>query len=806
VRFDELSLRIPGDELRMRFHERLTVVAGIGALERQAMVDGLLGTLTGSTRHSTVLTYTDAAGRRVTVTRDQRGDVVSTYEDGSPAPDLVAICGLDDESLRSLCRVQAADVGLLASVAPEAEAPELAEARAALAALTEELEAAVAARNATEALRQELASIDEQLREAEEGRARRRYARLLADLERVRAEAAAIRGGMAGAEADRRFIAAAQEAHRLSERWHRARRRVDECRARFGSRERLDPRTLAEVADVPERVPAELDALAGALREAEARRDRLAARLKQLVTEELPQPSSPHVVRLAGADQDEVWAAARRVVETRRALEQASLDLGGLPAEGTVPALAVELEEAHARLEQAEARAARSRLPGIAGTSLAAIAATVALTAVPAAAAGLLVVAVACALWGIVVPNRRLARARRAEADVLARAGIGSYLGFHVRRIDATIDPTARERLDVAALEHRVALTRWTELAGDIDAVDALALEDEVRAYAEALQSLSGAADEIEATRRELTTVAEPAVERARRALLDACAPYGVDDLELAADLVRHQVEIGITARLQRELEAAEAEEAALAAELNDLLTRLGFEGTDVTVRVGALDRALAAAVERERARAGARPAEVVEAELAELEARARREYQPEWGASVVPDDSAEPDIEALRRRRDEAARAYEVASRVVPDVERLADRRAAVERRVTVLEAALGDSPAAVALADPADIERYLLARITAVRGTGAQREPLPLILDDPFVRIRGERKGELLDLVERLAERAQIVYLSDDPDVQLWARRRVAAGSLLLLEAAPDDAVVPAAVHASAAGAGTD
>ena len=43
MRFDELSLRIPGDELRMRFHERLTVLSGIGALERQGLVEGLLG-------------------------------------------------------------------------------------------------------------------------------------------------------------------------------------------------------------------------------------------------------------------------------------------------------------------------------------------------------------------------------------------------------------------------------------------------------------------------------------------------------------------------------------------------------------------------------------------------------------------------------------------------------------------------------------------------------------------------------------------------------------------------------------------
>ena len=77
-----------------------------------------------------------------------------------------------------------------------------------------------------------------------------------------------------------------------------------------------------------------------------------------------------------------------------------------------------------------------------------------------------------------------------------------------------------------------------------------------------------------------------------------------------------------------------------------------------------------------------------------------------------------------------------------------------------------------------------YLLARLTSVRNAGPTREQLPLILDEPFLRIRGRRKWELLELVERLAAKAQLIYLSDDPDVVLWSRRRAAAGDLLLLE----------------------
>src|SRR5206468_463627 len=161
----------------------------------------------------------------------------------------------------------------------------------------------------------------------------------------------------------------------------------------------------------------------------------------------------------------------------------------------------------------------------------------------------------------------------------------------------------------------------------------------EVRAYATALAGLSGAADEIEAVRAELRRDAEPAVDQARDALLAACAPFGIEDPMLAVNMVRHQVGLGLTARLQRELEAA------------------------------------------------------------------------------VPDAAEEPDIDELRSRRQQTAKEYDAAYAAVPDIEHLADRRSAVERRVTVLEAAMGESTAAAALADTGDIERYLLARLTSVR-----------------------------------------------------------------------------------------
>jgi hypothetical protein len=277
--------------------------------------------------------------------------------------------------------------------------------------------------------------------------------------------------------------------------------------------------------------------------------------------------------------------------------------------------------------------------------------------------------------------------------------------------------------------------------------------------------------------------VAEPAAEKARRALLAACAPFGVDDPAMAADMVRHQAQLAATAHLQRQLEEAEAEEKSLREEVEVLLAQTGIDGPDVATRVAALQEAVAGARRRDQARGKGRSREEVEAELGKLEAHARRMHRPEWGTAIAPSDAEEPDVQELLRRRQVAAQAYETAETLVPDVEHLADRKAAVERRVSVLESSLEAAPSAGIGVDTEEVQRQLLARLAAARRPGGD-EVLPVILDETLVRVRGERKWELLDLVERLADKTQILYLTDDHDVVLWARRRSASDSLALLE----------------------
>jgi hypothetical protein len=784
VRFEELSLRIPGDELRMRFHKRITVVSGLEAPERRGLVDSLLGTVADGPNGQTVLTYIDGQGRRVTVSRTDDGAVLHTYDDGSLAPDFAGVLGLDGRRLRELCHIDETGVGLFAADLGVPEAPELAEARAALAAISHELEAAMAARQAVEALREEMAGIDERVREAEEGGAKRRYARLLAQLEQVRAEAAAARTGDVGAASDKRFMQHGREASRLVKQWTQASKKLEEAQRRFGSRERLDEATLAQAEATPARVPAKLDALVRAYSDAEGRRQELADHLASLATSRLPEPSHAAVVRLASADQDAVWATARHVLETAARLDEESLALGGLDAVGVNLDVATEIEMAHAAVEEAERHLAARRKQGLLATGAAGLIGVATLPIIPLVAPVALIGAAGAALWSFVGPRKGVEEAEADEQAVLQKAGVPTYLSFHMRRIDATIDPSARERLHLSAMEHRMSLSEWQELAGDLAPADALALEQEVRRYAAAVASLGGAADEIDAVRRELGEVAEPAADKARAALMRACAPYGVDDPTLAAGMVRQQAEFAATAHLQRQLESAEIEAAEARHGLEAILDQTGVEGHDVATRVAALEEAIAGARRRDQARTHTRPREEIEAELSRLEALARREHRPEWGTAVEPDDSEEPDVTDLQRRRSVAAQAYETAATLVPDVEHLVDRKAAVERRVHVLESSLGGGLGSDGGGvDVEDVRRQLIARLTDAR-TGGGDEVLPVVLDEPLARVRGESKWDLLDLLDRIAEKTQVVYLTDDHDVVLWARRRAGNGSLMLLE----------------------
>jgi hypothetical protein len=785
---EQLSLQIGGEELALAFHDRMTVVGGIAAVERRELVEMLVGALAGGLQQPAELRYVDATGLHMRAVSDGDGRVVHVHDDGTPAPNLLSVLGLDRPGLERLSHVTAADLGLLTTEIGAPEPAELVEARQALAALRDELANAELARDTAEALRLELEQLEERLRTIREGEAKRRYARLLIELEQVRAEAAALRGGAEAEDTHHRLVAAAADVRRLAVRWRKAAARLLQEVERFGDRHRLDARALQEALEAPEQVPADLDRLAAAYEKAEAARAELEAKLQNWTISHLPEPSHPDVVRLGRADQDAVWAAAQVAVETSRKAAEASLALGGLDSDGAESVATAEIEKAHDAVQAAEVAAEKRQLPALVMGTTAGVLAILLLAVFPLGSPAALAAAAWSALWAKVMPKKQLEAAEKAEQAILGRYGIPTYLAFHMRRVQATLEPMSREELEMAAHEHRRAMARWHEFGATLSPDEALALEAEVRSYAEALSRLEGSGVAVEEAHRRLVEELEPAVQRARRKLLDACRPFGVDDLSVAVPMVRHQAAAAATARLQHALEEAEHDEETARVKLDSHLAELGFDEGDLEARIGGFEWALSTAEDRLSARKGARPLAEVEAQLAELEARARRESRPEWGTTVTPADAEEPDPVELERRRDEALAAYNAAARLVPDVQRISDRKNAVERRVAVLESD-GNGGTGVNRVTAREVEPQFQARLAAARrAAGTHDETVPLIVDDALLRLGSEAKWGVLDMLERCAAQVQLVYLTDDAEVVTWARRRVGADALSLLEPAAE------------------
>jgi uncharacterized protein YhaN len=88
------------------------------------------------------------------------------------------------------------------------------------------------------------------------------------------------------------------------------------------------------------------------------------------------------------------------------------------------------------------------------------------------------------------------------------------------------------------------------------------------------------------------------------------------------------------------------------------------------------------------------------------------------------------------------------------------------------------------------ADIQQHLLGRLTKAAQAGAHADAVPALLDEVFLRVPAERKWDLLDVLYRLSERHQLIYLTDDPFVAAWAQQ-CATDTITLLAPEPEPAV---------------
>jgi len=127
-------------------------------------------------------------------------------------------------------------------------------------------------------------------------------------------------------------------------------------------------------------------------------------------------------------------------------------------------------------------------------------------------------------------------------------------------------------------------------------------------------------------------------------------------------------------------------------------------------------------------------------------------------------------------------------AGRGLPDIDRLADRREALSRRVAILETSAGTGPLLVAAEEA---EMVLLGRFAQTRRVGPEAEPVPVLVDNALTAFPRHEKWRLLDLLARLGEASQVVYLTDDEETLEWARSRSVNGGVSLLTPDPEVAL---------------
>jgi hypothetical protein len=485
------------------------------------------------------------------------------------------------------------------------------------------------------------------------------------------------------------------------------------------------------------------------------------------------------VARLAHQDQELLWATHATVVQATAALDEAQLAVGGIgPSAGAIR-IVEQLDRAHEGVLASRTRAKRQLMAGAVVAAVAALGSLSRVGAMPVVAGLGLTAALALIGLVLVFPRRAVRQAEEAEAAALARVAAPTYHSFQLRRIDAN-DPAMRRRVARATADHEGALAAWAEVAGTTTIVEAATREQQVRAHAAELARSQAAVQALTAARRTLADHVEPALAERRAALAAACgAPLDTDPGEAVARL-RQRVERGRQARLELRRDHARglADEAGRA--LEELLDEVGAPPGEAAARLAATWRAHDAARRRQAARAAARPAGEVAADLAAREAAELAARCDGW-EDVRDDEAVEPDTSGLVAARQRLSARLEAARAGAADAEQLARRLAAASAELDAVVARLTPPTPEV----DTDAERIGGRLLDHLAGAGGPHPGCTLgVLDEAFAHVPVRSTWDLLDMLERVSGRVQLVFLTDSPYVTAWARRKAPAGTATLLD----------------------
>lgn len=774
MRIKQLVLFGPGEDFRLQFGERLTVLAGLSTDERAELVEVLVEAMAGRLPNASVI-YTDHAGRRVFA--DRTG---ATFADtGAPAPSLTDLLGTDPEVVSGLVTLRAADLGLGDPTERTAGdlTMDLAAERAAAAQIRAERDDTRLLVARVDEWRTELADLDKRIDRAPEDAARWEWSALRRNRDALRTELAAL-DIEADDGADQWLLTNLDELRSVGARWAEAGAEAAELAEQLGPLPDVSDHDLATVAATPASLPADFDDRLTAWQSAaDARRSKDAALVE--AGDAVKAPDDELVTRLAGLDQDQLWAGADGLVRARAAWEDELAALDGQ----TDPEIEADIEVAHREVVRCQRDRQRRFVPGILGASALAVGALLAGDQISVfVGMSMLIGSLAMAWWLLVVPRRVLALAERDEEIALGRADAGSWLGLHLRRIDDVMQPSDRKGVDVAVDAHAAAQLDWEELVGDVAVADAIARRKEVQVYAD-LVNPAMRTRRVEAARARLVD-ATAAEATARSRLTSGLDRYGfaattATELEPSqlAKVIERRIAGGALARRAIRLRELQGAAVTSGAELDAVLRRLGQVDGALADRLDAALRAVAAAKRRQNAAHQIRPRRDLEAELRDLDAQVASGYRQCWDLTAEPEQApVDPDV--LVTRRLEVAELVRTSQG--PDLVDAERRLSVVEGHIESLQADL-DALAA----GPAPLHQRMADRLARTASIGDVEESLPVVVDDALACLAPDEEQAALDVLARLSSRAQVILLTNRPLVVAWARSRAGEGSVSLFEA---------------------
>jgi hypothetical protein len=381
---------------------------------------------------------------------------------------------------------------------------------------------------------------------------------------------------------------------------------------------------------------------------------------------------------------------------------------------------------------------------------------------------------------------RRRDAAREREQEILDRAGFRTYTDFVLGTSTLDDDPVKQRAVDVARTELTAAEHDLTALEALIDAELARAeLRNQQKVLRIRAIELLGEdpGEDVESALRQLRVPPRSGVGRVARLrhaleaagmalvgeemtatmLVDAASVWLAEQRD-AADR-RRQIEAELAAN-DGELAAARGSAAELAGVMADNAERRRrheMRLADAQSELVEAERRVEHHAEAERGAALAR-AELEQASVDEQEAAtevARLEQ-----ALVIAADGVHAK-EAIVAAAQEALAVATSAEHEAADVERVRVELAAVEEQLADLPAT---EEATEQEATAEELEWYVLSRLAAQRSV-SYAGSVPIVLDDALAGQPREALEHVLEALERMAVAVQIVVLTDDPHVALWA-----------------------------------